>query len=545
MRSKFRILLVIFLIGLLLPVNEGFAASKINPGKSTSYRHLLFSDLVYRNMDGCENRTVSVCADEVIAKRMKKEVEGYKTVKKYLQKQLSLPKNKRDGKPDSNDDASLLRKIKSTDTSINKSQEKLTQFNNWVIKKDLKRYSGKWKVIRVGGKSSSAFYGVAFQDPATKNVVISFRGSQETIDWVNDAQTIAKFIPSMEEKQVPDAAKFVKDVYTKTKGAKFTITGHSLGGFLAQRMVLEIQGNPGNYFYKKYNANFSDFLKNKFQYAETFNAPGFFSDNTAIGNFKKKLALLEGLSGGEIGKGLSNIFLGYSTGKYVKPIKGVKGVYYRVYDHTFKDEPIGNFGFQLGGAAYYENNYKNKFAAHGKANFYKVTLKAPPINSWDKKAPSTPKVKTVTDKSTYVKGTATKNTVITVWYIKKDKKGNDLWYKMVSGYADKNGNFSVKIKPQKAGRILYVTSQDKVVNLSPAAKVTIKKFYDPYEWAPGGKEKFENELVEMGIIDSIDTIVYYKDGVVNNQGIYEVWGVWNGEFRYLVYVNVKTGWFHG
>ncbi|WP_160724808.1 cell division site-positioning protein MapZ family protein [Bacillus sp. USDA818B3_A] len=78
-----------------------------------------------------------------------------------------------------------------------------------------------------------------------------------------------------------------------------------------------------------------------------------------------------------------------------------------------------------------------------------------------------------------------------------------------------------------------------------AAAETKAKANDPYTWASGVKEKFENAMLENGYADSIDTIVYKKLQVANNEGFYEVYANWDGEFRYIVVVNVKTGWYHG
>ncbi|WP_106496286.1 hypothetical protein [Lentibacillus sp. Marseille-P4043] len=75
------------------------------------------------------------------------------------------------------------------------------------------------------------------------------------------------------------------------------------------------------------------------------------------------------------------------------------------------------------------------------------------------------------------------------------------------------------------------------------------KYYseaDPYEWAPGVKEKFENKIVELGYVDSKDNIRYKEYKVnENNEGLLEVYREKDGAEIYIVVVNVKTGWFHG
>jgi hypothetical protein len=71
------------------------------------------------------------------------------------------------------------------------------------------------------------------------------------------------------------------------------------------------------------------------------------------------------------------------------------------------------------------------------------------------------------------------------------------------------------------------------------------KANDPMTWAPGVKEKFEQEFYDAGYADTKASITYKNGYIYNNQGFYEVWAQWNGEYRYVVVVNVKTGWYHG
>jgi hypothetical protein len=77
------------------------------------------------------------------------------------------------------------------------------------------------------------------------------------------------------------------------------------------------------------------------------------------------------------------------------------------------------------------------------------------------------------------------------------------------------------------------------------AKVAAAKSSSPFEWAPGVREKFEKEMVEMGYVDSRDDIIYKKYKIADNQGLYEVYTKVDGEEVYVVVVNVKTGWYHG
>lgn len=84
----------------------------------------------------------------------------------------------------------------------------------------------------------------------------------------------------------------------------------------------------------------------------------------------------------------------------------------------------------------------------------------------DKIAPTTPKVNTVTSKTTTVKGKAEKGSIVTV-----KAKSKTIGKSKVNS----KGSFSVKIKKQKAGTTLYVTAKDNAGNTSKAKKVTVKK----------------------------------------------------------------------
>ncbi len=71
-----------------------------------------------------------------------------------------------------------------------------------------------------------------------------------------------------------------------------------------------------------------------------------------------------------------------------------------------------------------------------------------------------------------------------------------------------------------------------------------EKPYDPYEWEPGVKEKFEETVVRLGYAKPGDTFDYVKFGVYNSQGHYVVYK--NGDYSHqFLGVNCKTGDFHG
>ncbi|AZV48303.1 peptidase S8 [Bacillus halotolerans] len=83
------------------------------------------------------------------------------------------------------------------------------------------------------------------------------------------------------------------------------------------------------------------------------------------------------------------------------------------------------------------------------------------------KPSGTPKVKAVKTKDTAVRGTANSKAVIKVK--NKSKKV------IASGKADAKGAFTVKIKKQKAGTVLYVTAADTDKKESKAIKVVVEK----------------------------------------------------------------------
>ncbi|MGX9136045.1 S8 family serine peptidase [Rummeliibacillus sp. JY-2-4R] len=96
----------------------------------------------------------------------------------------------------------------------------------------------------------------------------------------------------------------------------------------------------------------------------------------------------------------------------------------------------------------------------------KRSSKAVKVVVQDKIAPNTPIVNTVTSKTTTVKGKAEKGSTVTI-KVKSKIIGK--------AKASSKGNFSVKIKKQKAGTHLYVTAKDSAGNSSKARKVTVKK----------------------------------------------------------------------
>lgn len=70
---------------------------------------------------------------------------------------------------------------------------------------------------------------------------------------------------------------------------------------------------------------------------------------------------------------------------------------------------------------------------------------------------------------------------------------------------------------------------------------------DPLVWAPGIKEAFEKKMIENEYVEP-DGSFFYRNGYIggDNQGYFSLYTT-DAEYgeRYVVTVNVKTGWYHG
>ena len=86
-------------------------------------------------------------------------------------------------------------------------------------------------------QNTVGYYGVAFQNNATGEIVIANRGTEPTssLDRTADLQMAARKLPD----QYQYARKFYSDVLSASNGVSITITGHSLGGSLAQLLAAE------------------------------------------------------------------------------------------------------------------------------------------------------------------------------------------------------------------------------------------------------------------------------------------------------------------
>ena len=106
----------------------------------------------------------------------------------------------------------------------------------------------KWKLIDFQPSTSSGFRAAAFQNPDTGEIVFSFKGTDfkpsdvrtyiETYKDIANADAQIAFGASVGlPAQFADAEKFVNSVLASRPNAKYSCTGHSLGGALAQYMT--------------------------------------------------------------------------------------------------------------------------------------------------------------------------------------------------------------------------------------------------------------------------------------------------------------------
>ncbi|KJB88488.1 hypothetical protein AZ66_07330 [Paenibacillus sp. E194] len=117
-----------------------------------------------------------------------------------------------------------------------------------------------WVVVDRMGDSDLGFFGIAFKNPRVNEIVIAFRGTHDILDIKQDYDLTMNRVSARE--QLGPAQIFVKGVANKYRGNKISLTGHSLGGWIAQYMVYRIE---------EYGLIDNRVLKN----VETFNAPGY------------------------------------------------------------------------------------------------------------------------------------------------------------------------------------------------------------------------------------------------------------------------------
>ncbi len=116
-------------------------------------------------------------------------------------------------------------------------QEALT---NWAREYGYEDDISGWTTIKVNNKDESAvgdawagFSAVAYKNEQTKEIIIAYRGTDSPLDAIiSDAQLAFNLTPQ----QAAPAVEFFEEIAENADngGYSITITGHSLGGALAQ-----------------------------------------------------------------------------------------------------------------------------------------------------------------------------------------------------------------------------------------------------------------------------------------------------------------------
>ncbi|WP_318507007.1 VWA domain-containing protein [Bacillus sp. T3] len=145
-----------------------------------------------------------------------------------------------------------------------------------------------WKVIDSENSHNLGFGFGAIALKKGKQVVISYRGSDGTSDWLFANRQI---LIENNNDQAEDAKEFTADIMleTKDKDVQVYLTGHSLGGFLTQAVAYDMYENKLSdvVFWKKNKEAIEKALNKKdyFQGATTYNSAFFLPERKS--NAKK------------------------------------------------------------------------------------------------------------------------------------------------------------------------------------------------------------------------------------------------------------------
>ena len=207
MKKKVKGILSMILCFVFLQVSIFFLGNNKSYAQSnlTDREMLLFSDLAYQDLEEYGGKTFSELKDST-----KREIEG----------KLKDPNKK----------------------------ASLNEIENWKVLKTLDDQTHN-EIFATGLNV------IAFQNRDTKDIVIAFRGSDRTIDWTKADLELALTGTNNQYKM---AKMFTAGIILNNAESKIYLTGHSLGGFLAQEIAFDL-----HYKSLHKNLSFPDFIFEK------------------------------------------------------------------------------------------------------------------------------------------------------------------------------------------------------------------------------------------------------------------------------------------
>lgn len=327
--------------------------------------------------------------------------------------------------------------------------ESLDQLNNRLSKYTLKM---------VERDKVTGFEGAVFERDynGKRHLTIVFRGTE--MDKLNDLTTdfLDVFIPIFKN-QANVAKRLVKNAIKLNTSSnpidEISITGHSLGGFLAQCVGVEIAQN---------NIEMSNINWN----TSTFNAPGLWIT-------PKELSKSKNISSKEI-----NEYLDYvnSLDKNLKSYSKIKNYY-------IDGDIVGEYGKHAGQEFRYENHASSLTKYHSLYNFHKY-------GNWYKTSTSKTIIKSVYENDTEVKGVAPANKNVELYINNKQVK---------SMYTNDRGEYKFTIGKQSAGskiEVIYVNSYGNYVSTTITVKNPLKVNKIYY-----GKKTITGEAIPYGKVE--------------------------------------------
>jgi hypothetical protein len=164
------------------------------------------------------------------------------------QKKLKAPPKGVDGAAPTFADRKVPEKKKKQAQSLNEvdvTHEQLMELADLSYEKDgkltneqLQELMGKeWSIAGRDYNPETGFAALAFKNHKTGEIVVAYRGSDESVDFTKTNSKIFLQLPATQLKDARNFANQIKKVYGSSNSIVFT--GHSLGGFLAQKMAAE------------------------------------------------------------------------------------------------------------------------------------------------------------------------------------------------------------------------------------------------------------------------------------------------------------------